>query len=150
MRDIKATLLRWSELPWSAIKQFNQFMFKSTFCRDQITTPSLRVAIATDENGEPLVVAPVETVLLLSGFAISPNASKEEARRCGYLIDVEVAALGQQLGIGKVIIVIPKDAPALLEEDGWQEIRTYTRKIPQSAAIDVVIPTQSRSAAYLN
>lgn len=148
--SIKATVLRWSELTWDAMKQFNIFMYKSTFSRDQIATPSLRVAIATNEKGEPLLVAPVETVLLVSGFTISPGTTGEDAKLAGDAIDLEVARLGQQLGIGKVVFVIPKDAPALLEEDGWEEIRTYTRKIPQCDVTGFVIPTPSRSAAYVN
>jgi hypothetical protein len=138
---IKATLLRWSELSWDAIKQFNILM------RGQVATPSLRVAIATNEQGDPLVIAPVETVLLVRDFVTSANATDEEKQRAGDAVDMEVAALGQRLGIGEVWIVVPEGASAPEDET----IRVHIRKITHNDAVGVVIQNPSRStAAYLN
>ncbi len=147
--SIKASIARWRELSWEAMKHFNRFLYGSTFSRDQINNPSLRVAIATNVQGEPLVVAPVETALLVSHITVSPNATTEEKHKAGDAIHLEVESLGQQLGIGRMIVVIPPDAPALLEEDGWEQIRTYTRKIPQTVSMGLEINTPSPSL-YVN
>jgi hypothetical protein len=150
---IKASLLRYCELSWEMLTHFKAFMKWSTFCRfdiEQFSTPSLRIATATRGNGEPIVFAPIETCLLVSGYALNPTVTKDEARIAGDIIDAELARLGQQMGVTKMLVVLPKDCPeSLLEEDGWEEIRTYTRKIPVSAAMGTAITTPS-PAMYLN
>jgi len=150
---MKAQILKYCELSWDMLTHFKSFMGWSTFSRfdpSELATPSLRIAQAT-KDGNPIVFCPVETTLLVSGYAMNPSATKDEAQLAGDAIDVEVARLGQQLGVTKMLIVLPKNAPDdyLLEEDG-EVIRVFVRKIPQSAVSFGVPVTQSQTGKYLN
>lgn len=150
--SIKASVLRYCELSWAMLTQFKAFIKWSTFCNFdplEFTTPSLRIAQATNESGEPIVFCPLESCLFISGYAMNPKTSEDEAFRVGNTIDAEVARLGKQLGITKMLIAVPRNAPAdLLEEDG-EVIRVFVRKIPQSVVMGATATAPS-PAMYLN
>ncbi|MGB8989912.1 MAG: hypothetical protein WCC37_25165 [Candidatus Sulfotelmatobacter sp.] len=153
MRDIKATVLRYCELSWGMLTKFKAFMKWSTFCTfdpAEFTTPSLRVVTATNERGEHIVFAPIETCLFVSGYALSPTATKDEAFQAGNAMDAMVARVGKENGISKMLVVLPKNAPAdLLENEDGEVIRVFVRKIPQSVLMGAVTVTPLQTA-YLN
>src|ERR1700674_1732675 len=107
---MKASITKYFELSWEALTQLKAFLGWSTFCKfdpAELITPSLRIATATNEQGEAMVFCPIENVMLVS-YTLNPKSSKDEAFRAGNAVDAEIARLGQQLGISKAMIVLPK------------------------------------------
>lgn len=130
---------------------FKAFMKWSTFCRlhtTELTTPSLRIAQATNERGEAVAFCPIESVMLLS-YVLRPGLTKDEAGRAGDAVDAEIAKLGKQLGISKAMIVMPEGLT--IPDDEGETIRVHIRKIPQTVAIGLATSvTQSQAGKYLN
>jgi hypothetical protein len=132
LNNIKATLLRMSELSWESLTKLKAWMKMSasfnSFDGENFNSPSLKIAQASDANGTPVVFCPVETCFLVSAYAVSPNVTPLEAQHAGDVIDAEIARHAQRNGISKMLIVVPKDYPAL--QDGeWKEFRVYERRI---------------------
>ena len=89
---MKATILKYCDMSLAALTSFKTFLKWSTFCKfdtAELSTPSLRIATATNERGEYSVFAPIENVLLVS-YCMSSNNSKDQARRAGDAIDAEI------------------------------------------------------------
>src|ERR1700691_209409 len=114
---IKATLLRYCDLYRPALTQLRSWMKRSTSfnCLDleSFSATSLRVASATNEAGETVCYCPIETVLMVSAYAVNPSATPEQAQRAGDAIDRQLEWHAQQAGIQKMLIVLPKDHPGL-------------------------------------
>jgi len=80
-----------------------------------------------------------------------PTATEAEARRAGDAIDSLIEREAQIAGVGKCILVLPKDHPYLPESD-WKEVRVYERKIPNAVATHGITSgsTATDSKRYLN
>lgn len=152
---MKAQILKYCELSWGMLTQFKAFMGWSTFSRfnpSELNTPSLRIAQATNDAGDAVVFCPVEQILFVSGYALKPTATKDEAQRAGDAVDHEIAKLGQQLGISKAMIILPKNAPDdCLENEDGEVVRVFVRRIPVNPVMGVGLPvTHSQAGKYLN
>lgn len=132
---IKATIRKFWELSWASRTKLKAFMKNATpfnsFASETFNSPTLQIAEATDEHGEPLIFCPVEQVLMVSAYAVSPIATKAEAKAAGDLIDYEIERLGQNSGIDKCLLMLPADSPNLPEGE-WKMMHVYERKIPLS------------------
>jgi hypothetical protein len=152
MLSIKATLLRYSEMSLSSLTLLKSWMRRSAsfnmFDAENFTASSLRIAQATNEQGETLCMCPIETVFLVSAYAVSPNTTPSEAQMAGDILDGAIARIAQQQGIQKLLIVVPKDHPALPEEE-YEQVRVYTRRIPQPLAMQGV-GCFNATSAYIN
>ncbi|HWO32396.1 MAG TPA: hypothetical protein VNO32_26675, partial [Candidatus Acidoferrum sp.] len=86
------------------------------------------------EQGEVICYTPIETVFMVSAYAVSPTATAAEAQRAGDVIDAAVAHQAQLAGVSKMLLVVPATHPDLPEGE-WKQVRVFERKIPQSVAI---------------
>jgi hypothetical protein len=119
------------------------------FDLESFSATSLRVASATNEDGEALCYCPIETVLMVSAYAVNPSITPEEAQRAGDAIDRQLEWHAQQAGIQKMLVVLPKDHPGL-PLDEFKEVRVFERKIPQSAMMGLGSFNTKPAATFLN
>jgi hypothetical protein len=155
LNPITARILKYCDMSISALTQLKAWAKRSggfnLFDPENFSASSLRMATATNARGETVCYAPIETVFMISAFAVAPNVSPEDARLAGDMIDSTIAREAQRHGINKLLLILPKDFPELPEGE-WEEVRTYTRKIPQiigSGGMSCYKPT-SLPAAYQN
>jgi hypothetical protein len=91
---------------------------------------NVRVARATDPSGSPLVVAPIENILVVNGFAINPDAKSSEVEKGGDAIYAAVEKCARVEGVSKVWIVVPDDC----DRPDVRTIRVVEEKVPQALA----------------
>jgi hypothetical protein len=92
-------------------------------------TPSnVRVAKAAYTDGAPLVIANVENILVINGFASNPSASPKEAWQSGDAITDEVIKSARLEGVSKVWVV----APDAYDGPDVRTIRVVEEKVPQA------------------
>ncbi|HEY6767998.1 MAG TPA: hypothetical protein VI386_24855 [Candidatus Sulfotelmatobacter sp.] len=156
LTNIKASLLRYSDMSLSALTQLKAWMKRSAsfsnFDVESFAATSLRVASATSATGETLCYCPIETVFMVSAYAVNPNATPTEARTAGDAIDAQVARQAQLAGVSKLLIVVPADNPCLQENEwsDFKEVRVFERKIPNTVNTPVGCSTPSQETQYLN
>jgi len=150
MMKIKASLLRYCEMSWPSLALLKRWMKLAAsfngFDLDGFSNPSLKIAQATDADDQPICFCPVETVFLVSAYAVSPAATQAEARKAGDALDALIARQATMSGVSKMLIVVPRDHPEL--EGEWKEVRIYERKI-QPTVMQGGCHTSS-PVAYLN
>lgn len=103
-----------------------------------------RVAKATNQWGQVVLVVHYTTVgkfFLIEGFSVTPTATAEEAQQAGDEIDLLLEREAAALGITGLLIMLPG-------KDEAKEVRTYSRKIQQTATPG--IERYTPSAKYLN
>jgi hypothetical protein len=157
---MKATLRKFWELSWSDLCNLKAWMKRSAsfngFDVEQFqSNATLRIASATNERNEVVCYTPVETCFVVSAFAVSPNATPSEARAAGDLIDSEIAHYAQRAGVSKLLLIVPKDHPALQDNEwsDFKEVRVFERKIPStinSGGVGCHKPTSVPASRYLN
>jgi hypothetical protein len=87
-----------------------------------------RIAKATNEHGEVVLVVYYTTIgnaFLITYFVLHPHATVKEAQWAGDVIDRLLEREAQLAGIVALHILAPG-------KDECEEVRTYTRKIPQN------------------
>lgn len=145
MNKIKATLLRFKDLSWRDMCQLKSWS-KRPFDVENLTSPSTRIAQATNGRGETVCYANVEAVMVVSGYAVNFLATPEDAQIAGDSIDKEIARAAQLAGISKVLILVPEDCPT----DGeFKTIRVYERAVPQNTSLDFGYPSQAQATHQL-
>jgi hypothetical protein len=153
LNNIKATIFKYFELSWPSRIQLKSWLTVSKsfndFDAENFNSPTLRIAKATNEQGKPVVFVPFETVFLLSAYAVSPQATPIEAQRAGDEIDREIAVQAQRNGISKMLLVLPRDSPALPKGE-WREVRVYERKIPNAVNLHGVGCSTPSLPQYIN
>jgi len=153
LNDIKAQLFKYCDLGLSQLTWLKRWMKQSSsfngFAPENFSTSSLRVAVATNSQDEPMVFCPVETVMMISAYAVSPALTPSEAQRAGDVIDAQIERQAQLQGINRLLIVLPKDQPPMPEGE-WKEVRVFERKIPQAVMRGGVGYKSTCSATYLN
>ncbi len=106
-----------------------------------------RVAKATNEHGDEVLVVYYTTVgkvFLITGFSVNPFASVKEVQHAGDVIDRLLEQEASLAGISALHILTPG-------KDECEEVRTYTRQLPQTAAMVVgCFDTTTPSPKYLN
>jgi hypothetical protein len=158
---IKATIIRYRDFQfaasWAALTQLPNWLSRTkTFNSldyEGSASPSLRVACATNERGEAVCYTPIENVWVVSGFAINPAASPEEAQQAGDAIDAEIEREAQQAGVTRLLIMVPATNSALVPEglDELKGVRVFERKIPTVEQARCYVPAASTSPVrYFN
>ena len=148
MFTVKATVLKYSELSWSALTQIKAW-FQRSPARNGFTlenfanNPSLKVAQAVNSVGQTIILTPIEPCYIIGAFLQDPDATSVEMRRGCDSIDVEIARLAQREGITKFLIAIPDSHPS---QPGERCVRVIERVVPQIAAVQVGCHTQSATA----
>jgi len=148
---MKATLLKWWEMSWPARTKLKAWMRQSASFNgvDPVTfsDPSIRIAQASNEQGEPLVFCPVQTCFLLDGYAVGPEVTPEEAHRAGDLIDSMLEREAQRAGVSKLLICIPEGCPNLPEGE-WKTVRVYERLIPSAVNTHLIDASATAQASH--
>lgn len=149
LNNIKARILKYCDLSNADLIWIKRWMKQSAsfskFDMDAFTSPSLQFATATTEGGEPLAYCPIERVFMVSAYAVSPTITPSQAQKVGDILDAAMAHAAQREGVSKFLLIVPKDHPALPEEE-FSEVRMYVRKIPQSV-LNGGVAYQATSAA---
>lgn len=130
---IKASLFRYCDMSLYALTQLKNWMHLSksfsNFDPESFAATSIRVATATNKYGDPIVFCPVESILFVSGFAVSPAATLEEANRAGAAIEAQIIQQAQNQGISRVLIAVNEDSPAIPEAKELR-LRVFELKVP--------------------
>ena len=150
---MKATICKFCEMSWPALTQLKAWIRRSTsfntFDVNELTTPSLRVASATDDKGETLVYVPVENVLMVSAYAVNSNATPIEAQQAGDAVDSLIERHAQQAGISKLLLVARVDQPGLPEGD-WKTVKILERRIPHIPLMGIGSYNSKPTEIYVN
>jgi hypothetical protein len=101
---------------------------------------SLTIAEAYDSHGEILVRFAVETVLLVSGYTVSPTATPAQAQTAGDLLDLQIATKASIEGIAKVMIAVPQNQIAMQDAE-CTKMCVYERKV-NTIALNSYTPSQ--------
>src|SRR5258708_17406443 len=139
LNNLRARIMRYCELSWDDLKNLKAWAKRSasfnSFPPETFSSPSLKVAVATDADGKVVCMTPIETCYMVSAFLVSPEATSETASMAGDLIDAELAASAARAGVSKLLIVLPADHPCLKDNPEWadfREVRVYERKFNQT------------------
>lgn len=154
LSNIKATIRRYFELSWSDLTNFKSWLQRSaafnSFDPESLASPSLRIAVATNGQNQPIAYCPVEQILMVSAYAVNPNATAIEAQRGGDCLDAEIARHAQMHGISKLLIVVPENYDGLPKSE-LKTMRFYERTVPQTvSAYGVDCLTPSHATQYQN
>jgi len=140
--SFQATVLRYCDMSWSALTELKAWLRLSksfnTLDVACFNSPSLKVATATSAEDRALAYCPVETAFIISGYAISPEATPSEAEQVGNDIEDALEREAQRTGMSKLLLMVPADHPRLKDLDGWsdsKEVRVFERRIPPSVAM---------------
>lgn len=155
--SFKATLLRWFELGWDARTELKAWLRQSrafnSFDPECFNNAALRIASATNANGQAVAYCPIETAFVVNGYALNPNATPEDARKAGDYIEATLDREAQRAGVSKLLLVVPADHPSLATLDGWadfREVRVFERRIPQSVVMGGVAYNAQSLTAHIN
>jgi hypothetical protein len=118
----KATVKKLAELPWPDLRDLYSWPSNSTI---QADSPNLLIAKAANERGEVVAYVTAEPILLVDGYVLNPQSTREDDQKAGAAID---SALAQQAGANRLWIVVPDDAPIMKDE---KFLRVLERKIDQ-------------------
>lgn len=131
--NMKTTLLKLCEMSWASRTQLKSWMVYrapfNSFDPETFADSSLRIASATDDQGTPICFATIENVLIVRVPAVNPQATQNEKKQAGELLDARIAFEAQKQGIQKVLVVIPTDQLVLPED---KTMHFYERKVPQT------------------
>jgi len=141
--SFKATVRKLVELPWQDLRDLFTWPSSSTI---QTENPNLLIAKAANERGEVVAYVTAEPILLVNGYVLNPQSSREDDQKAGCAID---AALAQQSGVSRMWVVIPTEAPIM---DGEKFIRILERKEcqPVTTAKRVAYNNHHSSVGLLN
>lgn len=148
LNKLKATLLRFRDLSWRDMTQLATWS-KRRFDTEHVTSPSYLVAAAKNAAGDVVCYANIRTVMLISYFAVNPQATPTEAYLGGDVIEKEVERQAALAGISQVLVVVPEDHRAVLDGE-WKNLRVYEREIPQTTIPNLGCSYPSQAAQYLN
>lgn len=152
--NFKANILKYCDSSLHTLTLLKKWMQRNasfnSFDTRTFSASSLRIASAKDERGNVICLCPLETVFLMSAYAVNPAATPEEAQQAGDILDSTIAHEAQQAGVSKLLLVVPKDLPYLPEGD-WKEVRVYERFIPQTInEVGIDDAASSQVTQYLN
>jgi hypothetical protein len=88
---------------------------------------------SASRDGETLAYVAAQPVFIVSSYALNPETTPTDLQNCGNAIDSALLTEAQRVGIGKLWIELPEDAPPQPDE---KTIRVIERSIPQAAAND--------------
>src|SRR5689334_2038728 len=123
-------ITRWSEMASRDVCNLLSWLShsKSAF---EFQNPNVLVAKATNECGDVVAYTAAEPVYVVSGFAVSPSATPEQAALAGDVMDAALVCEIQQSGCSRVLLVLPENTPCQPDE---KSIRIIERKIPPTIA----------------
>jgi hypothetical protein len=150
--NIRAKLLRFRDLTWKDLRAFNAWPNKSAdfdpFSAEHLSSPTLRVGKATDEEGA-LCYCPAEQVFMVSAYVMRPGITPEQAQLAGDSITSAIQDEAQRLGISKLVLCLPVDHPATLDGN-WRTVKISEQHIPQVNFINRMNETSSLQATVIN
>ena len=133
---IRAKLLRFRDLTWSDLRSFNAWPNKSKdfdpCSAENLSSPTLRVAKATDQQGA-LCFCPVEQVFLVAEYDMRPGINEDQALKSGNAITTAIEDDAQRLGISKLVLCLPVDHPTGRWFDGKSENGFLARNVRPAA-----------------
>lgn len=148
-----ARIFKMCEMSWAALTELKAWSKRSAsfngIDRETFTNPSLRIASATNSDGETVCYCPVETVFMVSAYALKPTATPAEAHAAGDAIDAELEKMAQRNGVNKFLICVPDGCPALPEGE-WKKVSVYERKIPQTVTMHGIGCSATSQATFIN
>jgi hypothetical protein len=88
---------------------------------------NVHTATATDATGKPIVICPVENILVINGVSINPSATAKEAEQAGDAITDEATKSARLEGVSKIWIVVSDE----YKGSDARYIRVVEETIPQ-------------------
>jgi len=150
---LKATILRYCDLSYKSLVELKQWAKRSasfnSFPPENFASPSLRVAVATNSDGETVCMTPIETVFLASTFLVNPLATQAEALAAGDEIDRQLSMEAQRVGASALLIMVPASNPKFRGKE-WSDFKTmrvYERKFPNTVGTGGITLGKSNSTA---
>jgi hypothetical protein len=93
---------------------------------------NVHTATAKDATGKPIIMCPVENILVINGFAVDPKATPSEVDQAGDAITAEATKTARLEGVSKIWIVVSDE----YKGSDARYIRVVEEKLPQD------LPTQ--------
>ncbi len=139
----KATVQKLADLSLPDLRDLFSWPSNSTI---QADNPSLLIAKAANERGEVVAYVTAEPILLVNGFVLNPQSNPEDDQKAGDAID---SALAQRVGVNRLWIVVPDEAPIM---KGEKFIRVLERKVYQPVTVTQRLGCSNfqSSAGFLN
>jgi len=140
----KATLQKLTELPWNKFKELFTWPSKGLI---QADNPALKVARVTKEDGEVVLYATCERVLLVDSYVCNPHCVESEASQASVVLDTTIKSEAEQTGIARILIVLPDETPSVPDE---KFIRVVERKVPQRITTQQTFESMDSPSAFIN
>jgi hypothetical protein len=67
---------------------------------------NVHTATVTDATGEPIIICPIENILVINGVSVNPQATSREVDKAGAAITSEAAKAARLEGVSKIWIVV--------------------------------------------
>ncbi len=150
INNLRAHIARFSEMSWPERINLKSWMkySRSGFDPENFNSPSLQVASVTNEEGDVVCYAPIESVLLVRAPAFRPNTPQAEARKAGDVLDRKLEIQAQRAGINKYLIMVSANHQDLPDGD-FKLMRVYERLIAPSVSSGGMGLHHSPQAAHL-
>jgi hypothetical protein len=142
--SFKATIRKLTNLPWQDLRDIFTWPSHSTL---RVENPNLMIATAQKPTGEVVCYTTCEPIFLVDGFTFNPRTTPLESGQAGIELDAALAREAQNVGIGRFIVVIPRETPT---QPGERCIRIIEREVPQIASVNGVGCHSPSHGAYLN
>jgi hypothetical protein len=135
LNNLRARIFKYCDISWKDLCNLKAWSKRSasfnSFPPENFSNPNLKVAVATDSDGEVVCMTPIETCFMVSAFLVSPNATPEEAAIAGDSIDAALAASATRAGVSKMLIVLPDHIKFQGKDFGdFRTVRVYERNFP--------------------
>jgi hypothetical protein len=86
------------------------------------------VGVATDAQNNPIVLVPVENILMVGNYIVDPTTDRETAIAAGDMLDTAIAELAAGRQITRILIEVPASMERQPDEK-W--LRVIERPVSQ-------------------
>ena len=120
LSNLKAAI--WKLCDIAAMPQLKSLVKRCT------STSSWRVGVATDAQNNPIVLVPVENILMVGNYIVDPTTDRETAIAAGDMLDTAIAELAAGRQITRILIEVPASMERQPDEK-W--LRVIERPVSQ-------------------
>jgi len=122
----KAKICKWADI---TPEEFWKFL---RLGGSPIDNPQALVCSAS-RNGDTVAYLTAEPLFVVHSYALKEGFTPPELQKAGNVIDEALVVEGKRVGIGRMLILVPENAP---KQPGEKVLRYIERKLPQEIAFN--------------